>query len=342
MAEVSAQEVLDDLKKGKFSPVYFLQGEESFYIDEITSFIEKNALDDMQKGFNQTVMYGKDHDMNAVLMNAKRFPMMSDRQVVIVKEAQDLKDLGKESGDTQLANYIKNPLPSTILVFAHKNKTLDGKKSLPKLLKKEATVVTTKKLYDNQIPAWILEFVKAKGYKISQKAQFMIAESVGSDLSKLANEINKVIINFSQPGAEITEEHVQKYIGVSKDYNVFELQNALAKKDILKANKIVLYFEKNPKDNPLVMVVPSLYTYFTKLLLIHTLDVKSDVAVGQALKIHPFIAKDFLTASKLYPLEKLYQIFHALQLADLKNKGIQSGSESDGEILKELVFKILH
>lgn len=340
MAATPAQ-VLEDLKKGNYSPIYFLQGDEPFYIDQISDYIEDHAIDESQRGFNQMVMYGKDHDMNTIVLQAKRFPMMSERQVVIVKEAQEIKDLGREAGNKALLEYVKNPLPSTVLVFAHKNKSLDGRSALTKALKKQCIFIESKKLYENQVPNWISEFVAAKGHKIHPKAQALLVESAGTDLSKLSNEIQKILINFKEK-IEITEDHVAKYVGVSKDYNVFELQKALGQKNILKANKIIAYFAKDPKGNPLIPIIALLYNYFVKVVLIHQSKDKSERAIADLLKVNPFFVKDYLSASRNYNLGKALNIVKFLYEADLRSKGIGSGSMTEEQILKELVFKILH
>ena len=236
--------VIKDLKSGLFAPIYFLQGEEPYYIDQIANYIEEHALEASQKGFNQVVMYGKDHPVNAVVTNARRFPMMSERQVVIVKEAQNIADLNKEAGQKLLLDYIQNPLPSTILVICHKYKSIDKRKALGKQLDKHTVLVDTKKLYDNQIPDWVSNYVKSQGFTIDPKATQMFADYIGNDLERLSNEIDKVLINFEEK-VTINPEIVQKYVGISKEYNVFELQKALQSKDVLKANRIVNYFAAN-------------------------------------------------------------------------------------------------
>ena len=336
-----ASSVLKDLKEGKYSPVYFLQGEEPYYIDEISDYIEKNALDESQKGFNQMVMYGRDHNMTSVLTQAKRFPMMSDRQVVIVKEAQNITDLNNETGSKQLLAYLDNPLPTTILVFAHKNKSLDGRKALGKAMDKKALLVNSKKLYDNQVPDWVAKYCHEHGHPIGQRAVMLISESVGNDLAKISNEIDKMLINLSKQ-EQINEDHVQKYIGISKDYNVFELQNAVGKRNILKANKIINYFEKDPKGNPIIPIIALLYGYFSKILLVHHSPDKSDKAVAALLKVNPFFAKDYILAAKNYKIASVVFAIGAIHKADLQSKGVIAGSGTQGEILKELIFTIMH
>lgn len=335
------ESVLKDLKNKKFAPVYFLQGEEPYYIDLISDFIEKNCLSESEKGFNQTILYGKDSNMSTIMQNAKRFPMMSDRQVVIIKEAQEISDLGKEAGDNMLNHYIQNPLPSTILVFCHKYKTLDARKAITKNLDKFAIVVTSKKIYDNQLPEWVASYFAEKGFKINPKASLMISEFIGNNLDRLANESDKLLINIKEK-IEIDENLVEKYVGVSKEYNVFELQKALIKKDVLKANQIVNFFEANPKNNPIIPIITVLFGFFSKLLLVHAAEDKSDGALAKALQVNPYFVKDYLFGAKTYNLAKTVQIIKYLRQADLMSKGVDNVSATEGQILKELVFKILH
>ena len=337
-----ANQVLQDLKKGQYAPVYFLHGEESFYIDQISDYIEKNALEESQKGFNQVICYGKDVDVAAILGHARRFPMMSDKQVVIVKEAQGVKDLTKDTGEKMMLQYLDNPTPSTILVFAHKNKKIDGRKALGKAMGKKAILVESKKLYDNQVPAWIQSYVGSKSHKISQKAASMLQESVGNELSKLANEIGKVLINFEKGSVDITENHIEEFVGISKEYNVFELQKAVQNKDILRTNRIIMHLGLDPKAKNSLQVVPILYGFFIKVLQIHYAKDKSERAIAALLKISPFFAKDYLIGARNYPIQKIPNIIGAFHFADLQAKGIKGNAIKDGEILKELMFKVLH
>jgi DNA polymerase III subunit delta len=333
--------VLASLRKRQFAPVYFLQGEEAFYIDAISDFIEKHALPEHEKGFNQMVFYGKDISVGNLLMQARRFPMMAERQVIIVKEAQDIPDLGKEESQKLLENYVLQPLPSTVLVLNHKYKTLDGRKSLARTLDAKAILVESKKLYDNKIPDWITEYIKDKGFGIHPKATQMLSEYIGNDLSRLSNEIDKLLINFREK-TEITPDAVQQFVGISKEYNVFELQKALIQRNIVKANQIILYFEANPKSNPLPVVVATLFAFFTKLLLAHDAKDKSETGLVKALSINPFFVKDYQLGMRTFPLIKVVHIIHYLRLADLQSKGVDAGQATEGEIMKELVFKILH
>ncbi|HEY8400971.1 MAG TPA: DNA polymerase III subunit delta [Cytophagaceae bacterium] len=333
--------VLKELKNKKYAPVYFLQGDEPYYIDLISDYIEKNCLQEFEKSFNQTVLYGKDVNMNTIMQNAKKFPMMAERQVVIVKEAQEVSDLGKESGDKQLEAYVKNPLGSTVLVFCHKYKTLDARKSLSKTLDKFAVVVNSKKLYDNQLPDWVSAYFSEKGFKITPKAALMLAENIGNNLDRLANESDKLLINLKEK-VEVDEALIEKYVGISKEFNVFELQKALVKKDVYKANLIINYFEANPKNNPIIPIIVVLFNFFSKLLLVHTSEDKSESGLSKLLQVNPFFVKDYIFGAKAYPLNKTMNIIHYLREADLRAKGVDSGSMGEGQILKELIFKILH
>jgi DNA polymerase-3 subunit delta len=334
------ENVLNDLKNGQYAPVYFLQGEEPYYIDQISDYIEKNALEESQKGFNQVIMYGKDHPVNAIVTNARRYPMMSERQVVIVKEAQNISDLGKEVGQKLLLDYIQNPLPSTILVFCHKYKSLDKRKALGKQLDKLTVAVTTKKLYDNQIPDWVNNYVKSKGFSIDPKGTQMLADYIGTDLERLTNEIDKLLINFEEK-VTINADIIQKYVGISKEYNVFELQKALQIKDVLKANRIINYFASNPKKNPIIPIIAMLYSFYSKLLLVHSAKDKSQNSLASVLKVNPFFVKDYLMAVRVYNLSQTINCIQHIKEADLRSKGV-GFSHSEGELLKELVFKLIH
>lgn len=332
--------VLKDLKNGQYEPVYFLQGEEPFHIDQISDYIEEHALEAGQKGFNQVIMYGKDHPVNAVVTNARRFPMMSERQVVIVKEAQNISDLNKESGQKLLLDYIQNPLPSTILVICHKYKSIDKRKALGKQLDKHTVLVSTKKLYDNQVADWVSGYVQSKGFSIDPKGTQMFADYIGTDLERLSNEIDKVLINFKDK-VTINADIIQKYVGISKEYNVFELQKALQNKDALKANRIINYFAANPKKNPIIPIVAMLYGFYSKLLLVHTAKDKSQGSLASVLRVNPFFVKDYLMAVRAYNLPQTINCIHHIKEADLRSKGVDY-SHTEGALLKELVFKLLH
>ncbi|HNP17674.1 MAG TPA: DNA polymerase III subunit delta [Fulvivirga sp.] len=339
---ISPEQLLSELKQKKFAPVYFLQGDETYYIDLIADYIENNILNETEKSFNQTIIYGRDANISTILNHARRFPMMAERQVVMVKEAQNISDINREEGSKLLLDYLNNPAPTTLLVFCHKNKTLDKRKALGKAIDKLTVSVTTKKLYDNQVPSWIENYIKSKGFTTTPKAVQMLADAIGNDLERLANEIGKVIINFKEKG-QIDEVTVQKYVGISKDYNVFELQKALIMKDIVKANQIVNYFEANSKKNPIIPILAILFSFYSKLLVaIHSKD-KSPKGLATALKVNPYFVQDYQTALNKYSMVQIINNIHHIRVSDLKSKGVDSsGSTTDGQLLRELVFKLLH
>ena len=329
------QSILSDLKAKKYQPVYFLMGEESYFIDFISDYIINEVLNDTEKEFNQTVLYAKDIDVQTVISTAKQFPLMGKRTVVIIKEAQQLKKI------EQLENYLNNPQESTILVFCYKYKSLDKRKSLYKILSKKAVLFESKKLYDNQVPAWIVNYLSSKQYKIGHKASHLIAEYLGNDLNKISNELEKLMI-ILPANSEITSESIESNIGISKDYNNFELTNALAKKDIIKSNRIANFFSKNPKENPLVVSVGVIFNFFQKVLLYHTIIDKSSNNVARLLKINPYFIKDYQIAAKNYSKSKSIEIIGLCRTYDMKSKGVDNHSINDGELLKEFLFKILH
>jgi DNA polymerase III subunit delta len=340
---MSAAEILKDLKKRAFKPLYLLHGEEPYYIDQIGNYIEHNVLSEAERGFNQTVLYGKDTDIMTVLNTAKRYPMMADYQVVIVKEAQDMK-WGKDDDDKKHINpllaYLENPLPSTILVFCYKYGKFDKRKKTYKAIDKNGLVFESTSLYDNKIPGWIEGFVQEKGYRANQQATNMLAEYLGNDLSKIANELEKLMLNVPQ-GEEITLKHIQDNIGISKEYNVFELQAALGKKDVLKTNQIINYFEANPKANPIVLLFGNLNNYFSKVLVYHYVKDKTPQNLAKEMGVNPYFVKDYEQAARNYNFSKTMQIIGLLREYDLKSKGVESNLPP-GELMRELMFKILH
>ena len=343
---MTIQELVIDLKNRKFKPVYLLQGEESYYIDKISDYIEHNVLTDAEKGFNQTVLYGKDTDVMTILNSAKRFPMMSEYQVILIKEAQDLK--WEKDGDDDkkltdpLLSYLENPLRSTILVFCYKYGKLDKRKKAYKAIDKNGLVYESAQIYENQVAAWIDDFVADKNYRIHDRASALLAEYLGRDLSKIANELEKLMLN-SPPGSEISITNVQDNIGISKDYNIFELQNAIARRDVFKVNQIILYFASNPKANPMPMVLGALNTWFAKILKYHYITDRSQQSLARELGVKPYFVKDFELAARNYTKFKTFQVISYLRECDLRSKGVDAtGNTSDGELLKELMFKIVH
>ncbi|NQZ75185.1 MAG: DNA polymerase III subunit delta, partial [Ekhidna sp.] len=330
-------QILKDVSANQFAPIYFLQGEETFFIDSIVKIIEENALEESQKGFNQVVLYGKDTNLAEVLGAAKRYPMMGERQVVIVKEAQEIREWTKEDRQALILNYLENPLASTILVFAYKYKSIDKRTKFGKAVEKHSVFLNAKKLYDNQIPDWIHSYCKSKNVNIDQRAVLMLSESIGNNLQRLANEIEKLLLNVKE-GQPIDEAMVQRYVGISKDYNIFELQNALSALDRKKAFKIVDYFASNPGNNPMVLTIYSLFSYFSKLLLIHHSSDKNERALASAIGVNPFFVKDYLKAARNYPLGKVVENIKFLHEADMQSKGIGHATKKEGPVLTELVY----
>lgn len=330
------QAILQNLKKEIYHPIYLLQGEESYFIDELSDYIEKNVLSDAEKGFNQTVFYGKDSDALTIAESALRFPMMASKQVIIVKEAQSLAKI-----DT-LTSYAEKPLESTILVLAYKYKNLDSRTKLVKAIKKNGVVFTSKKLYENKIPNWIDAYLKGHNYTITPQAALLLTSYLGTDLSKIVNELQKLVIAVKETN-RITPEHIERNIGLSKDFNVLELQNALGEKNVLKANKIVQYFGSNPTLNPIQKTIAGLYFYFSKLFTYHFLKDKSERNVAAELRVHPFFVREYVAAAKRYSPTKLYEIMGILREYDMKSKGFNvSTMVETGDLQKEMVYKILH
>lgn len=339
--DAQVKKIMTDLKAGKYAPVYFLQGEETFYIDAISDYIDSHALNPADKSFNQVIVYGKDAGMASILTHARRFPMMSEKQVVIVKEAQEIPDLNKEAGIRLLLDYIQHPVPSTILVFCHKYKTQDKRKELGKKIDQCTISLTCKKIYDNQLPEFVSEYAREKKIGMEDRAVMALCDYVGNDLHRLANEIDKLAITFSN-GDGITLDHVMNQVGISKEYNIFELQKAIIRKDTLLANKIVNYFEANTRKNPMIPVVAFLFSFFSKLLAASQTPDKSDKGLVSALKISPYAAKDYAYALRQYPADKIVHTISFLKDADLKLKGVNSGSDTEGQIFRELVYRIIY
>ncbi len=329
------EQIISDLKNKVYHPVYVLMGEEPFFIDQISDYIEENVLDESEKSFNLTISYGKDTDVHTLIGYAKRFPMMANHQVIIIKEAQNLDKID------EFLSYVENPLKSTILVICYKYKTLDKRKVFTKSVAKHGILFESDKLYDNQLPEWIVNFLKQKKYSISPKAAVLLSEYLGADLSRIANELGKLMLNIPA-NTEITPDHIEQNIGISKDFNVFELQKAIGVKNIFKANQIINYFAANPRDNPLVVTLANFFQFFSKILIYHSLSDKSRNNVASALSINPFFVNDYQLAAKNYNAGKLIAIVGYLREYDLKSKGIDNISASEGELLKELLYKILH
>ncbi len=334
MDEVKA--LVEDLKKGQIKPIYFLMGEEAYYIDKISDFIEDNLLDEAEKGFNQMVLYGRDVTIDDIVSNAKRYPMMAERQVVIVKEAQDLSRTIEK-----LASYAENPQPTTVLVINYKYKKIDKRKALYKAINKNGSVVfESKKLYDNQVPDWIRRVLKGHGYDISPKAAQMLVEFLGTDLSKVNNELDKLKIVLPK-GTQITPEHIEENIGISKDFNNFELRKAVGERNIVKAHQIAKYFADNPKDNPMVVTVALLFNFFSQLLHLHGMTDKNPRSVASALRVNPYFVNEYLTAARNYPMKKVSAVVALLREFDVKSKGVGANAVPQGDLLRELLVRIM-
>ena len=334
--ETSYEQILTDLRKKVYHPVYFLMGEEPFYIDLISDFIQNNVLDETEKEFDQTILYGKDVDIITVINAAKRYPMMGTHQVLIVKEAQLIKEWDN------LIHYISKPLVSTILVFCYKYSTPDKRKKWFQEVSKVATVYESVKLRDYEVGTWITKYCKSKNVAIDDKAVVMLSEFLGTDLSKLVNELEKLVLTMPVDIQRITPDLVEKNIGISKDFNVFELQAALINRDVLKANRIIQYFSENKKANPMVMVLAQLFKFFSELMMFHYLPDKSQGAVASELRINPYFVKDYQKASQVFGAWKTMNIISFIRETDARYKGIDNPSTDEGDLLKELIFKILH
>jgi DNA polymerase-3 subunit delta len=326
--------IINDLKAGNIKPIYFLMGEEPYYIDKLTEYIENTILSEEEKGFNQTIIYGRDTTIEEVISNAKRYPMMAERQVVVVREAQEL-----SRTIDKLESYAENPQPTTVLVFAYKYKTLDKRKKLVKLIAKHGVLLESKKLYDNQVGAWINKLLQGRGYSIEPKANAMLVEFLGNDLSRISNELDKLKIILPK-GHTISPKDIEYNIGFSKDFNVFELQNAIGSKNQLKAYQIVQYFAENPKDNPMVVTVSLVFSFFVKILKYHGLKDKNPKTVAPILGVSPFFLKDYDVALRNYPMKKVSSIIASLRNIDVKSKGVGANALPSHDLLKEMLVSI--
>ncbi|MDG1285191.1 MAG: DNA polymerase III subunit delta [Flavobacteriaceae bacterium] len=330
----TTNQLITDIKGGKIAPIYFLMGEEAYYIDVISDYIESYVLQEEEKGFNQMVLYGKEVSIQDIVSNSKRYPMMAERQVIIVKEAQNLTKTIE-----QLVEYAKNPQPTTVLVFNYKYKTLDKRKTLYKALSKTAVVFESKKIYEDKIPNWIQSFLKSKQISITPKAALMLTEFLGTDLSKIANELNKLEIVVGAK-KEITPELIEENIGISKDFNNFELQKALGNLDHKKAYQIVYYFAQNPKQHPFVLTISILYMYFSKLMTLHTVRDRNPSTIAKALGVNPYFVNDYIAVSRNFPMKRISGVLETLRTYDTKSKGV-GANLSPKDLYNELVYNIL-
>jgi DNA polymerase-3 subunit delta len=332
---MSAEKIISDWKKKLFKPVYWLEGEEDYFIDKIVHYAEHNILTESEAGFNLTVFYGRDADWTQVINSCKRYPMFAERQVVLLKEAQHMRDIDK------LESYISQPLTSTIFVVSYKEKKVDGRTQLAKLLKTKAELFTTKKMYDNALPDWTNELVKSKGYTISQKAVLLLVDHIGNDLSRIDNEIEKMLVNLGTR-TNITEDDIEKYVGVSKEYNPFELQSAMAAKDLPKAMRIIQYFEANPKAAPIQLVLPTLYNLFSKTYMIFGQSAKDDKTVATNIGVNAWFVKDYMLVARNYGYNGVERALLLLHHYNLRSVGVNDTGSSDASLLKEMVVKMVN
>ena len=335
--EITCDDILRELRSKQYRPIYYLKGEAAYYIDLISDYIMDNVLTDTEKEFNLSVVYGADVDIATVINAAKRYPMMSEHQVVIVKEAQSIRNID------ELSYYLQKPLRSTILVMCHKHGVLDRRKKLAAEIEKVGILFESKKLKETQLPAFITSYMKRKGVDLEPKATSMLADFVGTDLSRLTGELEKLIITLPKGQTRVTPEQIERNIGISKDYNNFELRSALVERNVLKANQIINYFEKNPKTNPLQMTLSLLFGFYSNLMLAYYAPEKSEQGIASFLGLKsPWQAREYQTAMKRYSGVKTMQIIGEIRYTDAKSKGIGNSSLTDSELLRELIFKILH
>ncbi|MCB0777607.1 MAG: DNA polymerase III subunit delta [Chitinophagaceae bacterium] len=331
---MSVEKIITDWKKKSFKPVYWLEGEEEYYIDKAVDFAEHEILSESEASFNLTVFYGKDAAWPDVLNACRRYPMFAERQVVLLKEAQQMRDVEK------LEPYIENPLSSTVLVVSYKDKKLDARKKFAKLVKEKGVLISTKKIYERELPEWTQNLIHSKGLEIAPRALAMLVDHIGNDLSRIENEVDKLSVNLSQR-KKISEDDIEKYIGISKEYNVFELQSALAVKDLSRAIRIVQYFEANPKAAPVQLVLPSLYSFFSKVFMVFGAGTTDEKTIATRIGVNPFFAKDYIKAARLYTYPEAERVLLLLHQYNLKSIGVGSVNNDDASLLKELIVKML-
>ena len=330
----TVQSILNEIKAGDIRPLYFLMGEEAFFIDQISTFIETSVLDETQRGFDQTTIYGKDTSIDAIVSSAKRFPMLAERQVIVVKEAQNLSRTIED-----LLPYVKNPQHTTTLVICYKYKSIDKRKALYKALSKAHVVFESKKIYDSKIPSWISGELQKMNLKITPKASYLLSEFLGNDLAKISNELSKLQLVMGDNDL-ITPELIQINIGISKDFNNFELQKAIAQLDQKKAYQIVRYFSENPNQHPMVLTVATLYSFFSKLMILHTVNDRNPKVLSRAIGVNPYFLNDYTAAAKNFPMRRISSVFQTLRTIDVKSKGVGSNLKPL-DLYQELIFRIL-
>jgi DNA polymerase-3 subunit delta len=331
---MTPEKIISDLKKNHFKPVYWLEGDEGYFIDKVIEFAERSILSESEASFNLTIFYGRDTAWADVINACRRYPMFSEKQVVIIKEAQDLKGIEKLEG------YVEKPLSSTLLFVGYKGKKIDGRTKMSKLLKDKAVLLSTKKMYDNALPEWTSELVKEKGYSITKKALFLLIDHIGNDLNRLNNEIDKLALNVKSSN-QITEDDIEKFVGVSKEFNVFELQQAISQRDLYKAVRIVQYFGNNPKAAPLPLVFPSLYNFFSKVQVVYSVASRDEKSVAAALGVHAYFVKDYISTSTKFSSSEIEKLLLLLYEYNLRNLGVNDGGTDDAELLKEMIVKMI-
>lgn len=331
---MSVDKILKDWSKKSFKPVYWFEGEEEFFINKAIDYAEKHILPESEASFNLSVFYGKDANWADIVNACRRYPMFAERQVVLLKEAQQMKDVEK------LESYIDNPLSSTILVVSYKEKKLDARKKFTKLVKEKGVLVTTKKMYDKELPQWTQDLLQSKGLTISPKGLALLVDHIGNDLIRIENEINKLSVNLGKR-TNITEDDIEQFIGVSKDFNVFELQAALAAKDLSRCIRIIQYFEANPKAAPIQMVLPSLYNFFSKVFMVFGAGAQDERSISAAIGVNPYFVKDYIQAAGIYSYPGVEKTLLILHHYNLKSIGVGSTNTEDAALLKEMVVKIM-
>ncbi len=331
---MNVQKILDDWKKNSFKPIYWLEGEEEYFIDKVIDYAEHNILPESESSFNLSIFYGKDANWADIINACRRYPMFAERQVVLLKEAQQMRDIEK------LEAYVENPLTSTVFVVSYKDKKLDARKKFAKLVKEKGVMVTTKKLYDREVPEWAQNLVHSKGLTITPKGLALLVDHIGNDLSRIENEINKLSVNLSKR-TNITEDDIENYIGVSKDYNVFELQAALAAKDLARSIRIIQYFEANPKAGPIQLVLPSIYSFFSKVFMIFGTGTTDEKTIATAIGVNPYFMKEYMQAARLYTYPGVEKALLLLHSYNLKSIGVGSTATEDASLMKEMVVKMM-
>ena len=331
---MSHEKIIGEWKKKVFKPVYWLEGEEEYFINKVMEYAENSILTESEAGFNLSVFYGKDTDWAQVINACRRYPMLAERQVVLLKEAQQMRDIEK------LESYVENPSNSTVFVVSYKDKKVDGRTKFAKTLKEKGVLLSTKKIYDNQLPQWTEEIVHSKGFEINRKALMLLVDHIGNDLSRIENEVEKISVNLGKRKT-ITEDDIEEYVGISKEFNVFEFQQAIAEKDLGKCIQIIRYFDANPKAAPIQLILPSLYSFFSKVFMIHGLAARDEKAVAAALGVNPFFVKDYLRAVTRFSYPETEKVILLLHQYNLRSLGVHDAGTNDSSLLKEMVYKII-